>query len=193
MTQAEFRTAVTDEVGDLSDLLENTQIDRWVNEGRASIGFLDHKTAAITWDVGDLEVDLPADLLTLSTIRGRDVPYLGHYVKWGQKLVLDTEDGASGAGSATLMYRAYYPEIDGSNASQLPLEGDRALISYALYRFFNMLASSRSNYRRYSTLVGQNAVTMDDLQAEADRHYDDFSSASANLPPETGVTWFGGA
>lgn len=187
-----FLDALTEEVGDLSELVAPLEVARWINEGRTRVAFLDHKTGAITWDAGDLTVDLPTDLVQFSELRGRDTLNLGPYKLWGNKLVLDTEEGAPAAGSATVLYRAYYPEIDYGVPSELPAEGNRALLCYALYRFFKKLCSSRSNYRRYSTLVGQNAVGIEDLQAEADRHYDDFADAAGALPPEPPATFFTG-
>ena len=187
-TQAEFRADFISDVGDLGTvtpaLFVNTDIDRWVNEGRSRIPFHEKKSATLTWSAGDVEVDLPSDLLTMSTLRGRDVCYLGHYVRWGFKLLLDAEEGASSAGTATLLYRSYYPEITDVAASTLPEEGDQALLSYAKYRFYSRLTGNRAFYKRYATLAGANAVQIEDLQAEASRHYDDFLAASEVLPPD---------
>lgn len=191
LSQAEFRTAVTEEVGDLSALVDNAEVDRWVNEGRTRIGAYKRSTATVTWAAGDPDVDLPADCVAFVRLHGDDVYLLGRYTVWGTKLVLHDPDGASGSGTATAFYRAYYPQITGAADSELSEEADRGLISYALFRFFKKLSSSRSEYRRYSTLVGQNAVQIEDLQVEADRHYNDFVESSEALPLDPPTIFYG--
>ena len=63
------------------------------------------------------------------------------------------------------------------STSPLTYQEDYACINYMLSRFYKKLSSNRAFYKRYATLVGQNAVSMADLQAEADRYYQDFLDA----------------
>jgi len=63
------------------------------------------------------------------------------------------------------------------STSPLTYQEDYACINYMLSRFYKKLSSNRAFYKRYATLVGQNAVSMADLQAEADRYYQDFLEA----------------
>lgn len=188
---ADFQTEFNEEVGDLSSLAVPGEVERWVNEGRTRIGVLDFKTATVTWNAGDTEVTLPSDFVTFSDLRGDELGALGPYEVWGNKLLVKRPDGARADGSALLLYRAYFPAIDAENDSVLPEEGNRALLSYALYRFFKKLSASRVNYRRYATLVGQNAVQIEDLQAEADRHYSDAVDAVDALPLDPPAIFYG--
>lgn len=191
-TLAEFEADFASEVGVLSTLVVAGEVERWINEGRTRIRFLDKKVGTITWNAGDVDVDLPSDLIQLSRIQGDDKVYLGRFERWGLKLYLaDDVDGATDAGTAKVFYQAYYPVISSSAASTGPEEFDRGLLSYALFRFFKKLSSNRVDYKRYSTIVGQNAVHIDDLQAEADRHYSDFADASEVLPPDEPVSYYG--
>jgi hypothetical protein len=61
--------------------------------------------------------------------------------------------------------------------SLLTYQEDYAIIYFMLSRFYKKLSSNRAFYKRYATMVGQNAISMADLQAEADRYYQDFLDA----------------
>jgi hypothetical protein len=192
-TLAQLEAAVSEEVGtDLAGLLPAGAVERWVNEGRTRIDFLDSKTGEITWAALDADVDLPSDLLHLSRVQPDTATgTIDDYERWGQKLVFVDSDGAGAGGTARVWYKAYYPTITDDDDSLLPEEGDRALVSYALYRFFRLLTANRSIYRRYATIAGQNAVQIEDLQDEATRHYDDFLAAQETLPAEEPAFFFG--
>jgi hypothetical protein len=181
-TIEEFRAAFTEEVGDLSSLTDNDEIDRWVNEGRTRIGSFDEKTDTLSWSAAATSVDLPADCIRFVELVGDDAYTLGGFKVWGKALVPTDPDGASAAGSGTVFYLAYFPAISSGNPSELSLEANRGLLSYALYRFFRKLSSNRLVYKRYATLVGANAVQIEDLQDEASRHYDDFLAAKDEQP-----------
>jgi hypothetical protein len=61
---------------------------------------------------------------------------------------------------------------------------DYACLYYALHRFFRKLASNRVQYKRYSTLLGANAVSVADLQQESDRLLQDYFDARADDAPQ---------
>lgn len=68
-------------------------------------------------------------------------------------------------------------------SSELNVQMDYACLYYALHLFYKRLASNRAFYKRYSTLVGANSVTMGDLQNEADRYYQEFLDAREDFTP----------
>lgn len=189
---AEFQTDFDAATGDLASLATDPEVESWLNEGRTRIGIYDRKTATLTWDAGDTTVPLPADFYSMGRVRP-GTSGIPSYTEWGKTLVFDREEGAQAAGTATVFYNAYYPVIDALNDSELPEEADRGLLSYALYRFFQKLSANRMNYRKYATLAGQNAVQIEDLQAEASRQYDDFLDAGASLPPLPPAYFYGGS
>lgn len=75
------------------------------------------------------------------------------------------------------------PVGNGVVGSSLSAIADVACLYYALHRFYRLLASNRSYYKRYATLQGANSVSMGELQAEADRYYQDFIDARADMEP----------
>jgi hypothetical protein len=185
----ELRDSFYAELGEeLRMMAEKKDIDRWLNDAAAYMDEHDGKTATITWAADDYLVDLPTDFVSLDSIETDD-PLPGYRV-WHRKLRFD--DSASSAGTATIFYLAEPTRVTGSTASTLPDILDQARVFYALARFFRRLTTSRSDYRRYSTIAQGNAAEIADLLALAERYQADFDAAVNAYEPSEAVTYFGG-
>lgn len=195
MDAATFRSEFSDEVGaDLVALVDVTaggDVDRWLSEGLRRLGWLLEQTASLTWNAGATSVALPADYYKVSDVVPATGTRLPAYRVFGTVIRFLDPDGAEADGEATLYYHARHADIDDANPSTLPDEGNRALQAFLLYRFWKKLATNRSDYRRYATIAGQNAVDIDELTAMADRALDDFLSLQGALPLQEPVTFFG--
>lgn len=175
-TLAEFEAAFRDEIGpELTQMVKGPEIRRWLNRGQSRLSVYRPLRDILTWTAGTTYVAFPADYHHLEELvpRGttRELP---RHRAFGEGIWFD-EDQTIPAGSATIWYWAHWPTIDGTTRSELPPVGDDALISYCLYRFFKRLASSRSDYRTYATILGQNAVDLSELDDLAERHLADFN------------------
>jgi len=180
-TSTEIEARFFDEIGDdLGELARRAEVLSWFNDGVGRLPARFPKTAVITWAANDTSVNLPADLVSLESIRVADSSYrLPAHQRWG--LTLQFLDAASSAGSATIFYFANYPRVTGSNPSVLSPVGEDACLSYARYRFYRKLAGSRADFRRYATVTGQSGVEVSDLEAIAERHRQDFVDARAEM------------
>ena len=139
---------------------------------------------AVTWVAGDREVTLPAGFHQLHKLVWNDGTLPENWIIRGLKLVIDDEDGATHAGGARIYHTSEWPKLNTSVATSVCTNvQDEACLAYAMSRFFKKLSSLRAYYKRYATLVGQNAITEGDLQAEADRWYNDFLDARDDIPP----------
>ena len=190
-TLQDFRDAVREDLGEeVGKLVNNPEIDRWVNQAKDLLGVHAALSTDLSWDAGATTVDLPDDFLRVASfICSTEVP--AHRV-WGRTLVILSASGAPRAGSATLLYHGYFPAITGSAVSQLTDVANYACVSYALYRFFKRLASSRSDYRKYATLTGSNGVDLDELDGLSERHYADFEAVKGELEVPEPVAFYEG-
>lgn len=179
-TLEEFRADFRSEVGDAAQLAENPEIDRWFNAAQRKLGVYRPQTDTITWAAGATTVALPADFHHVEEFVPDDGTYaLPAHRVWAGQLAFNR--AATSAGSGTLRYWATWPKVTGSQRSLLTQEADDVCLSYALYRFFKRLASSRSDYRRYSTITGSNGVDISELDALSERHYNDFTIGAQDL------------
>lgn len=76
--------------------------------------------------------------------------------------------------------------------SELPRYLEYAVLNFALSRFYGKLASNRAYYKRYATMVGQNNVSVQDLQDESDRYYQLFLDAIQEQTPLTPALFYDG-
>lgn len=177
-TAQDFIDSFGSEVGpELESLVDPHEVLRWVNRGQGRLGIYRPKVVPITWPSAATEIVLPADFHHAEKIRFA-CPAPQH--EWfGASLQLTGDSVVAGDGK--LFYWAYYPKITGNQDSLLPDEGDDALISFSLYRFYKRLASSRADYRRYATITAQNGVDISELDALSERHFSDFDDARNDL------------
>lgn len=184
----DFRDSVRAELGpDVSQLLQDEEIDRWVNDGQTRLDHQRQQTAALAWTGGATEIVLPADFH-----RREDVLILTgslpRYDIWGGKFTLRC--AAAEAGTATLRYWGTFPRITGSSDSLQSATGDNAILSYCLYRFYKRLASSRADFRKYAVLSNANGVDIAELDALSERHYNDFLDAREQLTVDEPASFF---
>lgn len=170
---SKFRDAFKAEVGDqIAELTRDAAIDRWVNEGQGRLLYYRQKSQAVTWAAGDAFAALPADFHHLERVDARAGYYVPSFDAWGGQLRF--REAAAAGGTADLLYWATWPPISGGTPSSLPELGDQACLSFALYRFFKRLASSRADYRMYASIAQSNGVSVQDLAAVGEQHYNDF-------------------
>jgi hypothetical protein len=93
-------------------------------------------------------------------------------------------------GSATLYYGSRYPDVDNNDVSTMPPEADEAVVSFILARFFGRLASSRADFKRYSTITGQNGLELQDFLNLSDEHQRDFEARRDALLVEGAVSFY---
>jgi hypothetical protein len=178
---ANFASAVGATLAGLSDTAQELL---WFNEGQARLGFYLPLVDTLTWVETDTEIDLPTDFVQLrKIIFDTGISHQSWYV-FGQKLVIDHPDGATQDGTGRIQYWASWPELSSSVDSLLSLSLDYACLSYAQFKFYKLLSSNRAFYKRYASQVGTNAVSMTDLQQEADRHYTDYLDQREDYRPE---------
>lgn len=189
MDYAGFIEAIEDELGDAATLVRDENLVRWVNRGRARLGIYESKTAALSWADGATEVAFPDDYAVFERL----LPDAGYCVDAHVLLARSlrfTDPTLVTAGQATLYYGAAYPDISGSASSTMPPLADEAAVSYALSRFFRRIASTRSDFRRYSTVTGQSGVDVSDLTALADEHLREYEDLRAELLGAAPATFF---
>jgi hypothetical protein len=181
-----FGSDLSDE---LAQMVDRSQFDRWVNDGISRLGFYTGASADLAWVSGDWSVEFPADYCdfdSLEPLSGSAVP--AHRI-W--RRTLRFERRATSPGSATLFYTRLPDLITSTAASTLPDVLDQALVSYALYRFFKWLATSRADFRRYSTIAQGNAADVPQLLAAAAGHRQDFAEAVDVHILQSPVAFFG--
>lgn len=185
-TRTAYVAAFDAEAGDIASLAVEAQKVLWFNEGQSRLLRRKPSESAIGWAQGDTEVPLPADFIQMDKVVEDDGVTPQPWRVWGENLVMDDSEGASQNGTARLFYWAEWPEMltTGVLPTELNLSQDYACLYFALHRFYKKLASNRAYYKRYATLVGQNAVSMTDLQQESDRYLQDFLDARADLEPD---------
>jgi hypothetical protein len=178
---ANFASAVGATLAALSDTAQELL---WFNEGQARLAVYRPMVDDFTWAAADRSVTLPTDFVQMRKIITDEGETFQPWYVFGQTLVMDDPAGASAAGSARLYYWAEWPELTASVDSSLSLALDYACLSYAQFKFYKLLSSSRAFYKRYAAQVGSNAVSMSDLQQEADRHYQDYLDQRQDYRPE---------
>lgn len=196
LTGTQARAALVLELGaNLSTLLPTEPTTtRWFNEGQARLQWYTHGVEEVSWAVGDLFVAFAAPHVGVVEIlypEGAD----GYETRWKPVvggLAIEDFDGAEFAGEAKVIVRTYWPDVEAEVASLLPTDGDAACLAYCLYKFFRYLVADRSVYQRYSTMMGENGVDINDLSNTADDHYKDFLDIRVDLPVEPGAAFFGG-
>jgi hypothetical protein len=191
-THTDLDSAFDSEAGDVASIATSSQKQLWFNEGQARLLRFKPSTDDVVWVTGDRSLALPADFIQLDrVVYDESVRHQG-WVVFGGDLVIHEPDGATADGSARLYYHADWPKISDTVASALSSIGDIACLYYALHRFYRLLASNRAYYKRYATLQGANAVTVGELQGEADRYYQDFIDTRADLEPLPASSFYGG-
>lgn len=193
-TYATLLDEVKDELGtDLTSLFSDIDnlIARWLNRGQDLLDYQIRRKDTITWSAEDTEIALPADYARgfkfLPDASSSDLPP-GHEIEG--EFVITRPEGAVADGSGRIVYWAYPQTITSSSPagdSELPKTGDNAIVAYARYAFFNRLATSRADYERYSTMLGQNGVDMAELAALAAEYYNLFLAYKNELPRKPSV------
>lgn len=178
MTNQEFFDLFLEQVGDqISELVREPEVTRWGNAGMGRLPARYPLSVPIAWAAGDTEFLLPADFVKIESVRLDSGCALPSYQRWGQ--TLQFLDPAGAAGSGTLFYYGLFPML-GSNYDPSPVVVDAAL-GYALYRFYRRMASSRADFRRYTTITGQAGLDVSDLETVAEGHRQDFVDARLEL------------
>lgn len=178
-TLDEFVRDFRAEVGDIGDIIRDNVIGGWVNEGQERLRLYREQTAALSWNAGATSVSVPTDFHHIETVQPDPSICFPPYRVWGDKLVFIEKPLSSG--TATLLYWANWPKITASAPSLLPDLGDQAALSFALYRFFKRLSSSRADYRMYASIAQANGVGVDELSDLSERHLQDFEDARTSL------------
>lgn len=184
MTLSEFRDAFASEVGpEVAALARAQEIDRWFNAAQRALGVYREMTSDLAWLALASTVALPTDFVRPEQLLpDPDTGCVPSHRVWGDpKAILFVDPANVTAGSAKLFYWAAWPKITSGQPSLLPDVGDDACLSYALYRFYKRLASSRADYRKYSTVAAANGVDIEELDALSERHYNDFLAIREEL------------
>lgn len=179
------------EAGDIFTLATAAQKILWFNEGQARLNRYAARSLDVTWAATDRSIPMSGDFVALEKI----VPNSGSHAEpwrvYGNALVIDDPLGPGEAGSARVYYWGEWAVMTTvTTATELSLAQDYACLYYALSRFYKKIASNRAFYKRYATLVGQNAVSMTDLQQEADRYYQDFLESRADFAPDPAAFFY---
>lgn len=181
----DFVTAFDALAGDIASLATSAQKIIWFNEGMARLRKRKPNEVEIEWAEGARTVDLPSDFVQINKVVYDADSSVESFRVWGQTLVVDDPDGANQDGSARVYYWSEWPAMETTTvATELSVSQDYACMYFALHRFYKRLASNRMFYKRYATLVGQNAVTPTDLQQEAESYLNDFLDAREDLEPD---------
>jgi hypothetical protein len=170
---------------DLGALATAGQKIIWYNEGQARLLQRKATSQDITWTSGDRSKALHATFIQLDKIVFDDDSTVQPWRVWGRTLVIDDPNGVSADGGARVYFWGEFAEMTTSTtATETTIAQDYAILNYCLSRFYRKLASNRAFYKRYATLVGQNAVSQTDLAQEAQAYYNDFLDARGDLEPD---------
>ena len=170
--------SVEEQLGDVKDLIPPAFTERAVNEGqrRYEPQILLPKSIAISWADDAMTVSLPTDFVEIATVQALASP-IGAFPlqtrRHGNNLYFYEKQPAF---SGMLHYFAHYPDITDDDDSLLPQVAVDGLISYALYKAWKKIASNRTDYRRYSTLVN-NQTDINDLASLSEAHFNDYLEA----------------
>lgn len=189
-TLDEIRRALLDQLGDAADLVRDEQLDRWFNRGRQRLGIFDSKTATLTWNDGDASVDLPDDCVEVERFISEMGSFLPQYLV-RRSTISFLQPARVTAGIGTLYYQAQYPDVTAAQESTMPRLADEAAISFAMARFYERIAGTRADFRRYATVTGQSGIDVRDLLDLANRHDADYADARQELAPNTPASFYG--
>ncbi len=182
--------AVEESLGDIAEVFETSFIQRNLNSGQARYEpeLLRERTTTLTWADDATTATLPTDFAKLDRLMPssdyRNVPIPDYTIYAGTMLFRDPECVL--AWSGTMLYRAHYPSITDSQDCLLSDTACDGLVSFALHRCYRRLAAGRAEYKRYSTIVGSNAVSVAELEQMAQLHLQDYEDGRASgieLPP----------
>lgn len=110
-TPTDYIAAFDAEAGDISSLATDALKVSWFNQAQPRLLYYKAKTAALEWDEGDLSVDLPADFVQQDKLDFGESVTIEPWRVFGLTLVTDDPTGASGDGTATLYYWAFWPNM----------------------------------------------------------------------------------
>jgi hypothetical protein len=186
-----IETVMTD-LGDISELTTDEEVLGWLNQGVGRLPARYESSFPFTYVVGDQTITLPGDFIRFDRLELRN-GYFGAYEVRGKQLV--TFDALKNAGDGVVYYLTNFPQLppDG-DGSALPLLAREAVVAYAQYKFFQKLASSRADFRRYVTITGQNGLDVSDMADLAERHRQDFVDALTEFEEQEdgqAVTFYG--
>lgn len=171
--------SVEEQLGDVKDLIPPAFTERAANEGqrRYEPQILLPKSIALSWAADSISVALPTDFVEIATVipsaTVTTAPFPQEIRRHGNTLFFYCKQSAF---TGTLHYFAHYPDITDDDDSQLPQVATDGLISYVLYKAWKKIASNRTDYRRYSTLVN-NQTDISDLAALSEAHFNDYLEA----------------
>lgn len=182
----ELRSAVNEELGPAADLFAAGYIDRLINEGqkRYEPDVLRARIDAINIPSNTLTFELPSDFIRLNKFfRNANSADLEPFELHGNLMAFYERTTALFSGR--IAYSASWPAITEDQECILPPVAADGLIAYALYRCYKRIASNRVDYRRYSTMVG-NQASVADIDALSQSYLDEWADAgqSAIILPE---------
>lgn len=192
-TLSELTQAVTESLGDIAEIFDVSFIHRALNSGQARYEpeLLRQRTSAITLAADDATYTLPTDFARLDKIVP-DVDYLGFpfpsFTIYAGTMIF-ADSSVVDVWTGTLLYRAHYPTVTEDQDCLLSDTACDGLVSFALHRCYRRLAAGRAEYKRYSTIVGSNAVSVAELEQMAQLHLQDYEDGRASgieLPPPAG-------
>ena len=172
--------SVTDELGDVASLVSIGVIERAINEGQTRMEpmVLLEVATDFGWSALAGVVTLPDDLYELVRLEpDEDHRYIEirRHRKHANALYFKSPSLVE-AWDGTLFYRAHYPTITADQDCLLPDSAADGLVSYALYKVYKRIASNRTDYRKFSTLVN-NATSVGDLLDLSNTHLQDWADA----------------
>lgn len=180
---------LTEEV-DRDALAPQGDVETWLLHARLRLGVYQPQTETVSWEANDDSIPLPAGFVSFDKL----IVYTGDLPAHDEvsgELVFRCPSTASGTGR--IYYSRLFPLADDTDAPGSAAQ-DRAclaFVSYALSRFFRRLASSRVDYKRYSTVTGQAGLEAADLQSLADDHRNDFEAFRSELSLSPGASFYG--
>jgi hypothetical protein len=184
-SQADYGVAFEAETGEANCFADRAIRILWYNEGQSRLIRKKASSVDVTWAAGDRTIFTAATFLQLDKIVWDTDSVPESFRVWGDSLIVEESRGAVASGGARLYYWSEFtPMTVSTTATETTPTEDFACLYYALSRFYRRLASNRSIYTRYSTLLGQNAVSMADLQQEYERYYQDFIDSREDVEPK---------
>lgn len=192
LTGAQILTAFNEEAGTASSFASSAEVWRWWSEGQARLSRPIESSTTLSWAAAAATVNLPTDFQSISKLDYPSGITVQEWRVFGKQLVLDDLNGASAsAANVKLWYWAERPQVAASgDVSVGSLAEDYACLYYSLSRFYRKLVSNRVMFTRYSTLLGANAVSVGELQAESDRLLQDYRDARDDVLPPPPASFF---
>lgn len=182
LSDATILEACRNEAGAAEEFYTDAEARFWFNQGAARLGRFVPQSDTLSWNEGDTEVALPSDFHEISKLDYDQYVTPQPFRVFGNQLIVDCATGASADGTARLYYWGEPTELLEDGTSVLSNAECYAVIPFVIHRLYRRLCGNRVFYQRYSTLLGANAVSVGDLQAESDRLLQDFIDARDDLP-----------